>query len=60
MVTNFVMEHVEDRALATSNFDVKFWKRYVNGTCIALAVSKYKAFLGPFNTVEPTVEFTLE
>ena len=51
---------MEDRALATSDFDVKFWKRYVDDTCVALAASKCKTFLGHMNMVEPTIQFTLE
>ena len=59
-VANLVMEDVEDRALATSNFDVKFWKRYMNDTCVALATCKCKAFLGHLSIVEPTILFALE
>ena len=36
-VANFVIEDVADRALATTSVDVKFWKRYVGETCVALA-----------------------
>ena len=59
-VANLVMEDVEDRALATTNVDVKFWKRYVDDTCVALAANKCEAFLGHLNLVEPTIQFTLE
>ena len=60
LVANLVMEDVEDRALATTNVDVKFWKRYVDDTCVALAANKCEAFLGHLNLVEPTIQFTLE
>ena len=39
--------------------DVKFWKKYVDDTCVALAANKCK-FLGHLNMVEPTIQSTLE
>ena len=59
-VANRVMEDVKDRALATTNVDVNFWKTYVDDTCVALAADKREAFLGHLNLVEPTILFTLE
>ena len=46
--------------MATTNVDIKFWKRYMDDTCVALAASKSEAFLGHLKTVELTIQFTLE
>ena len=59
-VANLVMEGEEDRALTTSNIDIRFWKRYVDDTCVALPAKKCETFLGHLNLVEPSIQFTLE
>ena len=50
------------RALASADVVLKFWKRYVDDTCIcvALPASQCEVFLKYLNSVEPTIQFTLE
>ena len=54
-VASLVMEDVEDRALATRDFGVEFWKRYVDDTCVTLAATNCEVFLDYLNLVEPTI-----
>ena len=38
-IANLVMEDVEERALATTDIPLRFWKCYVDDTCAALPAS---------------------
>ena len=59
-VANLVMEDVEQRALATFPNPPKFWKRYVDDTCCALATSDIDQFHQHINSIEPHIQFTVE
>ena len=59
-IANLVMEDVEERALATTDIPLKFWKRYVDDTCAALPASSVQQFLDHLNGVEPSIQFTVE
>ena len=59
-VANLVMEDVEGRALTTADVHPRFWKRYVDDTCTALPMSRCQEFLEHLNSVEPSIQFTLE
>ena len=59
-IANLVMEGVEERAMATTDILLCFWKWYVNDTCTALLVSKLQEFLNHLNGVEPSIQFTVE
>ena len=59
-IANLVMEDVEERALATTDIPLKFWKHYVDDTCAALPASSVQQFLDHLNGVEPSIQFTVE
>ena len=59
-VANLVMEDVKQRALATFPNPPKFWKRYVDDTCCALATSDIDRFHQHINSIEPHIQFTVE
>ena len=59
-VANLVMESVEERALSTYQSPVPFWKRYVDDTVTALPQDQVKAFHSHLNTIEASIQFTVE
>ena len=59
-VANLVMEDVEGRALVTTDVPVRFWRRYVDDTCTALPASCFQRFLEHLNSIETSIQFTLE
>ena len=59
-IANLVMEDVEERALATVETPPKFWKRYVDDTCTALPSHRINEFLDHLNSVELSIQFTVE
>ena len=59
-VADLVMEDVEQRALSSYPDPPPFWKRYVDDTCTALPPEQVQAFHTHINTVEPSIQFTLE
>ena len=59
-VANMVMEHVEEEALSTFAVKPKFWKRYVDDTFTALPEDVVDSFHQHLNSVEPSIQFTVE
>ena len=59
-VANLVMEDVETRAISNSTHTPFFWKRYVDDVCTALQKSHVEEFKDHLNTIEPTIQFTVE
>ena len=59
-VADLVMEDVEQRALSTFPNPPQFWKRYVDDTCTALKSDQVEAFHLHINSIEPTIQLTLE
>ena len=59
-VADLVMEDVEQQALSTFPNSPRFWKRYVDDTCVALQSDKVEAFHLHLNSIEPTIQFTIE
>ena len=59
-IANLVMEDVEEKALATTDIPLSFWKRYVYHTCAALPASSVQQFLDHPSGVEPSIQFTVE
>ena len=43
-----------------SDVPLKFWKRYVDDTCVALPAARLHEFLDHLNGVEPSIQFTVE
>ena len=60
VVADLVMEDVEQRALRTYPNPPKFWKRYVDDTCCILRSDLVDDFHTHLNTIETTIQFTLE
>ena len=59
-IAYLVMEDVEERAMATTDIPLCFWKWYANDKCTALLAGKLQEFLSHLNGVEPSIQFTLE
>ena len=59
-IANLVMEDAKERALATVETPPRFWKRYVDDTCTALPSHRINEFLDHLNSVEPSIQFTVE
>ena len=59
-VANMVMENVEQRALSTFDYQPLFWKRYVDDTFTALPASVIDRFHKHLNSIEPSIQFTVE
>ena len=60
MVVNLVMEDMEERALSTCEPPPLFWKRYVDDVCAALSQAKVGSFTEQLDSIEPTIQFTVE
>ena len=60
IIANMVMEDVEQRALATSPVKPFFWKRYVDDVISAISESEAEHLLSHLNSLEPSIQFTLE
>ena len=59
-VANLVMEDVEQRALTSCTIQPPFWKRYVDDTLTALPQEQIQLFHDKLNSIEPTIQFTIE
>ena len=60
VIANMVMEDVEQRALATSPVKPFFCKRYVDYVISAVSGNEAERLLSQLNSVEPSIQFTLE
>ena len=60
VIANMVMGDVEQRALATSPVKPFFWKRYVDDVISAVSGNEAERLLSHLNSVEPSIQFTLE
>jgi len=59
-VANLVMEDVEQRAFTSGTIQPPFWKRYVDDTFTALPQKQIQLFHNHLNSIEPTIQFTIE
>ena len=59
-VADLVMEDVEERALSACTHKPLFWKRYVDDTLSALPLDQIQAFHHHLNSIEPSIQFTIE
>ena len=59
-VADLVMEDVEERALSACTHRPLFWKRYVDDTLSALPLDQIQAFHHHLNSIEPSIQFTIE
>ena len=60
VIAKMVMEDVEQRALVTSPVKPFFWKRYVDDVISAVSGNEAEHLLLHLNSVEPSIQFTLE
>ena len=60
VIANMVMEHVEQRALATSPVKPFFWKRYVDDIISAVSGNEAKRLISHLNPEGPSIQFHLE
>ena len=60
IVANVFMEAFESRALSTAVHPPKFWRRYVDDTCVIQDQAHKEEFLQHINSVENVIQFTVE
>ena len=60
VITNLVMEDVEQSALATFHSCPHFWKCYVDDTFTVLPCDLVHEFLSHLNSIEACIQFTFE
>ena len=59
-VANIVMEDVEERALASYEIQLPFWKRYVDDICTVVPKQRVQHLLQHLNGIEGSIQFTVE
>lgn len=60
VLANIVMEDVERRIIANSDFDILHWRRYVDDTWVVLPSENVSGFVSYINTIESSISFTME
>ena len=60
VITNLVMEDVEQSALATFHSCPHFWKGYIDDTFTVLPCDLVHEFLSHLNSIEACIQFTFE
>jgi len=60
VVANLVKENIETRALETYADSPRLWKTYVDDTFVIMKRSKLSEFLTHLNTIENSIQFTME
>ena len=60
VISNMVIEDMEQRALATSPVKPFFWKRYVHDVISAVSENEAERLLSHLNSVKPSIQFILE
>ena len=60
VIANLVMEDVEQRALASIPVNPSFWKRFVDDVISAVSVNEIDVLLQHLNSIEPSIQFTVE
>ena len=59
-IANLVMEDVEERALASYDIQLPFWKRYVDDIFTVVCVDWVQHLLEHLNSIECSIQFTVE
>ena len=59
-VANIFMEAFETRAISTALHPPRFWRRYVDDTCVIQDQSHKEVFLNHINYVDNAIQFTVE
>ena len=60
VVTNLVMEDVEQEALSTFHTPPRLWRRYVDDTCPVLPSNLVDSFHDHLNSIDLCIQFTIE
>ena len=60
IVANIFMEAFETRAISTTLHPPKFWRSYVDDTCVIQDQSHKDEFLNLINSVDNAIQFTVE
>ena len=60
VIADMVIENIEQRTLNSFSHHPIFWKRYVDDTCVALLPSLVGSFHQHLNSIEPSIQFTVE
>ena len=60
IVANIFMEAFETRAISTALHPPKFWRRYVDDTCVIQDQLHKDEFLNHINSVDNAIQFTVE
>ena len=60
IIANMVMEDVERRALSSYDSEPQFWKQYVDDVCTVTKPEECDRFLNHLNSIEPSIQFTME
>ena len=59
-IANLVMEDVEERALASYDIQLPFWKQYVDDVFTVVCVDRVQHLLEHLNSIECSNQFTVE
>lgn len=60
LASNIVMQDIEERIFSTKQFDIRYWKRFVDDIWALLPASEINAVLEYINSLEPAIKFTHE
>ena len=60
IVANLFMENFETKAINTTQYPPRIWKRYVDNTCVVIHSTRKKEFLEHINSLDPHIQFTTE
>ena len=60
IVTNLFMEWFEEHAINTFQYEITFWRRYVDDTIVALCDSLVEELTTHINSIDPAIQFTRE
>ena len=54
------MEWFEEHAIATFQYEIIIWKRYVDDTIVAICDALLDELMAHLNSIEPSIQFTHE
>ena len=60
VVANLVIVDVEQRALSTFHSPLRFWKHYIDDTCMVFPRDLLEPFHKHLNSIKPCIQFTVE
>ena len=57
---NLVMEYIETKIFAKNEYNVRYWKRFIDDVWTILPIHKIDDFLNFINSIENSIKFTYE